>query len=408
MKFFPCGNAPLLGASVVLCCCLMLPLFTAHIFRYSVVIVDEAHERSANTDLLLGLLSRALPLRERIAKQEAQAWKASNATAIAAAAAGGDPTAVMVAMSRAGVLMPLKVVIMSATMKVTDFTENRTLFRSPPPLLTIAARMHPVTTHFARTTPLADWMKASYSKVTAIHRRLPPGAVLVFMTGESDIRWMVAKLQARYSPAALRKRKAKRERARLRRAQLLAAEKGGVAGVETPSGGGEEAISSSEDSIGSEDNEDNTSGEEEGVHSESGPADGAEGDKEGEEDAAQFILDDEEGEGGEEEEDINAISDSAAAMLAETSHSAGDATEGEEEEVSDDESAGPLYVLPLYAMLPNAQQLRVFRPPPKGHRLVVVATNVAETSITIPGVVKYSSSADVTLTRTLFVQVFDM
>lgn len=46
---------------------------------------------------------------------------------------------------------------------------------------------------------------------------------------------------------------------------------------------------------------------------------------------------------------------------------------------------GPVHVLPLYAMLPPAQQARVFRPPPPGHRLIVVATNVAETSLTIPG-----------------------
>ena len=47
---------------------------------------------------------------------------------------------------------------------------------------------------------------------------------------------------------------------------------------------------------------------------------------------------------------------------------------------------GPLHVLPLYAMLAPAAQARVFRPPPPGHRLVVVATNVAETSLTIPGI----------------------
>lgn len=47
---------------------------------------------------------------------------------------------------------------------------------------------------------------------------------------------------------------------------------------------------------------------------------------------------------------------------------------------------GPLYVLPLYAMLPAAAQLRVFAKVPEGVRLVVVATNVAETSITIPGI----------------------
>lgn len=47
---------------------------------------------------------------------------------------------------------------------------------------------------------------------------------------------------------------------------------------------------------------------------------------------------------------------------------------------------GWLHVLPLYAMLPGALQERVFEPPPDGSRLVVVATNVAETSVTLPGI----------------------
>ena len=45
-----------------------------------------------------------------------------------------------------------------------------------------------------------------------------------------------------------------------------------------------------------------------------------------------------------------------------------------------------MHVLPLYSLLPNDQQMRVFKPPPLGHRLVIVATNVAETSVTIPGI----------------------
>ena len=44
-------------------------------------------------------------------------------------------------------------------------------------------------------------------------------------------------------------------------------------------------------------------------------------------------------------------------------------------------------MLPLYSSLPPQQQQLVFEPTPAGHRKVVVATNIAETSITIDGVV---------------------
>ena len=44
-----------------------------------------------------------------------------------------------------------------------------------------------------------------------------------------------------------------------------------------------------------------------------------------------------------------------------------------------------VHVLPLYAMLPRAAQAAVFAAVPEDSRLIVVATNVAETSLTIPG-----------------------
>lgn len=46
-----------------------------------------------------------------------------------------------------------------------------------------------------------------------------------------------------------------------------------------------------------------------------------------------------------------------------------------------------LLALPLYGSLPNREQLKVFQSTPKGSRKVVVATNLAETSVTIPGIV---------------------
>lgn len=45
-----------------------------------------------------------------------------------------------------------------------------------------------------------------------------------------------------------------------------------------------------------------------------------------------------------------------------------------------------LQILPMYGTLPNADQLKVFYSAPKGTRKAIIATNIAETSVTIPGV----------------------
>ena len=54
----------------------------------------------------------------------------------------------------------------------------------------------------------------------------------------------------------------------------------------------------------------------------------------------------------------------------------------------EDDGAKPLktIILPLYSLLTAEQQARVFAPVPEGYRLIVVATNIAETSLTIPGI----------------------
>lgn len=50
-------------------------------------------------------------------------------------------------------------------------------------------------------------------------------------------------------------------------------------------------------------------------------------------------------------------------------------------------SALKLNALPLYAGLPTSEQLAVFQPAQEGERKVIVATNVAEASVTIDGIV---------------------
>ncbi|VDP14164.1 unnamed protein product [Heligmosomoides polygyrus] len=48
--------------------------------------------------------------------------------------------------------------------------------------------------------------------------------------------------------------------------------------------------------------------------------------------------------------------------------------------------SSPIYPVPLFAAMSSTAQLKAFEPPPEGHRKVVLATNIAETSLTIPGV----------------------
>lgn len=71
----------------------------------------------------------------------------------------------------------------------------------------------------------------------------------------------------------------------------------------------------------------------------------------------------------------------------------------------------PLHVLPLYSLLPTRDQLKVFEEAPGSSRLCILATNVAETSLTIPGiryVVDCGRSKERNFDKTTGVQSFDI
>lgn len=46
-----------------------------------------------------------------------------------------------------------------------------------------------------------------------------------------------------------------------------------------------------------------------------------------------------------------------------------------------------LIILPIYSTLPSEMQVKIFEPTPPRARKVVLATNIAETSLTIDGIV---------------------
>lgn len=149
--------------------------------KYSVIIVDEAHERSVNTDVLIGTLSRVVKLREQMWRDGKKGMK------------------------------PLRLIIMSATLRVTDFAENSMLFKTPPPIINVAARQHPVTMHFNRKTR-PDYLGEAYKKISKIHARLPPGGVLVFLTGQNEISTLCKRLEKQFGPKAIRDKLERRQR----------------------------------------------------------------------------------------------------------------------------------------------------------------------------------------------------
>ncbi|CBF74845.1 hypothetical protein AN4032.2 [Aspergillus nidulans FGSC A4] len=109
--------------------------------KYSCIIMDEAHERALNTDVLMGLLKKILARRR-----------------------------------------DLKLIVTSATMNAERFSR----FFGGAPEFIIPGRTFPVDVHFSRT-PCEDYVDSAVKQVLAIHVSQGPGDILVFMTGQEDI-----------------------------------------------------------------------------------------------------------------------------------------------------------------------------------------------------------------------------
>jgi len=267
--------------------------------KYSILIIDEAHERNLNTDILIGVISRVIKLRSNLSKQDREKIK------------------------------PLRVVIMSATLRVTDFTLNKALFDTPPPVIKVDARQYPVSIHFNKRTPELDYVDEAYKKISKIHKRLPAGGILVFLTGQQEIVNLCKKLRKRFPMLS-----------KAASAKDVAKEKASIAAESRT-----ETVSARNEDVETEEIELGDVAEQ----------------------AEDFELPDSEDEDDSDDE-------------------LGFYGEDEEMKEDDDEVDPPLHVLPLYSLLPTEAQMRVFDDPPEGTRLCIVATNVAETSVTIPGI----------------------
>jgi pre-mRNA-splicing factor ATP-dependent RNA helicase DHX38/PRP16 len=109
--------------------------------QYSVIIMDEAHERALNTDVLFGILKQVARRRSDI-----------------------------------------KLIITSATMDADKFAR----FFGGVPTFRIPGRTFPVETLFTKT-PVEDYVDAAVAQTLQIHVGKGPGDILIFMTGQEDV-----------------------------------------------------------------------------------------------------------------------------------------------------------------------------------------------------------------------------
>uniref|UniRef100_A0A0A9XFQ3 RNA helicase n=1 Tax=Lygus hesperus TaxID=30085 RepID=A0A0A9XFQ3_LYGHE len=120
--------------------------------KYSVVMIDEAHERTISTDILLGLIKEICKLRS-----------------------------------------DLKVLISSATLDSEKFSK----YFNDAPIIQIPGRLYPVDIYYTNS-PEGDYADAVVATVLQIHvTQAVPGDILAFLPGQDDIEYVMEVLNER-------------------------------------------------------------------------------------------------------------------------------------------------------------------------------------------------------------------
>uniref|UniRef100_A0A914LDT8 RNA helicase n=1 Tax=Meloidogyne incognita TaxID=6306 RepID=A0A914LDT8_MELIC len=119
---------------------------------YSVVIIDEAHERSVNSDLVIGLLRKIIAIRD-----------------------------------------DLRIIVSSATIEAElfrDFFELNEDYKNSDKntaaIISVEGRMFPVNVFYTKVG-VPDYVQTTVDTILRLHREEPSGDILAFLTGQDEV-----------------------------------------------------------------------------------------------------------------------------------------------------------------------------------------------------------------------------